>query len=164
MEKIGIIAEYNPFHNGHLYHLNKAKELFPNGTFILVLVGNFTQRGDVSIINKWDKAKLALNNGFDLVVELPYIFATSSADVYATGAIETLNNLKCNYLIFGSETNDINLFEFLAKESVNNTEYDLLLKSSLAKGLNFPSACSSALKSVTNTEINKPNDILALEY
>ena len=68
MEKVGIIAEYNPFHNGHLYHLNKVKNMFPNSYLILVLIGNFTQRADISIINKWDKTKIALEYGFDLEI------------------------------------------------------------------------------------------------
>ena len=91
---VGIICEYNPFHNGHIYHLNKVKELFPNEVITLVLVGNFLNRGDVSIINKWDKTKLALDYGIDLVVELPFAFATQSADIYAYGAISILDNLK----------------------------------------------------------------------
>ena len=98
MIKFGVIAEYNPFHNGHIYHLNKVKEMFPNSYLILILIGNFTQRGDVSVINKWDKTKLALDYGYDLVVELPFNIATSSASVYASGAVKLLNELNCNYL------------------------------------------------------------------
>ena len=110
VEKVGIIAEYNPFHNGHLYHLNKVKNMFPNSYLILVLIGNFTQRADISIINKWDKTKIALEYGFDLVVELPYNIATSSASIYALGAIKILDELNCDYLVFGSETNDVEKF------------------------------------------------------
>ena len=77
---VGLIAEYNPFHNGHLYQLNKIKEQFPNEEIILVLSGNFTQRGEVSLLNKWKKSEVALKAGVDLVVELPFIFATQSAD------------------------------------------------------------------------------------
>ena len=90
---IGIIAEYNPFHNGHLYHLNKVKEMFPDKTIALVLVGNFLNRGDISIIDKFDKTTLALQYGVDLVVELPFIFATQAADIYAYGAINILEHL-----------------------------------------------------------------------
>lgn len=77
LEKVGVIAEYNPFHNGHLYHLNKVKEMFPDSFLILVLIGNFTQRGEISVINKWDKTKIALNYGYDLVVELPFLLQHS---------------------------------------------------------------------------------------
>lgn len=79
LEKSWCYYEYNPFHNGHLYHLNKVKEMFPDSFLILVLIGNFTQRGEISVINKWDKTKIALNYGYDLVVELPFLFATQSA-------------------------------------------------------------------------------------
>ena len=87
---IGIIAEYNPFHNGHIYHLNKIKEKYPNSIIILVMSGYITERGDISIINKWDKAEIALKYGIDLVVELPFKYASQSADMFAKGAIEIL--------------------------------------------------------------------------
>ena len=117
---VGIIAEYNPFHNGHLYHLKKVKEMFKDETIVLVLVGNFLNRGDVSIIDKFDKTKLALKYGVDLVVELPFIFSTQSADIYAMGAITILNHLKCNYLVFGSESNDLDKLYKIAKYQINN--------------------------------------------
>ena len=80
MKSVGIICEYNPFHNGHLKHLNEVKEMFPGYTIILVMSGNFTERGDVSIISKWDKTEIALKAGIDLVIELPFFFASQSAD------------------------------------------------------------------------------------
>ena len=94
MQKIGIICEYNPFHYGHKYHINEIKKKFPDSMIILVMSGPFTQRGDASVINKWDKTKIALNNNVDLVVELPFAFATQSADVFSHGAIEILKHLK----------------------------------------------------------------------
>ena len=108
MKSVGIICEYNPFHNGHLYHLNKVKEMFPDYTIILVMSGNFTERGDMSIINKWDKTDIALHYGVDLVIELPFVFASQSADIFARGSIQILNSLNVDYLVFGSESNDIN--------------------------------------------------------
>ena len=87
MVNVGIICEYNPFHNGHLFHLKKIKEMFPKSNIILVMSGNFTERGDVSIINKWDKTAIALHYGVDLVVELPFVFAVQSADVFAKASI-----------------------------------------------------------------------------
>ena len=84
---VGIIAEYNPFHNGHLYHIQKIKEKWNDCTIVLVLGGNFLQRGDASILNKWTKTEIALNYGVDLVIELPFPFATQSADIFARGAI-----------------------------------------------------------------------------
>ena len=164
MLKVGVIAEYNPFHNGHLYHLNKVKELYPDSYLILVLIGNFTQRGDVSVINKWDKTKLALDYGYDLVVELPFNIATSSANIYAKGAIELLNYLKCDALVFGSESNDIELFKKVVSITKKDKTYDKKIKEYLKEGYNYPKACSLALKEISNITIDKPNDVLGLEY
>ena len=154
---VGIICEYNPFHNGHLYHLNKVKELFPNKVITLVLVGNFLNRGDVSVINKWDKTKLALDYGIDLVVELPFAFATQSADIYAYGAISILDNLKCDYLVFGSELNDIDILYKIADTNID-------IKDLLKKGYNYPNAIDIALKNKINISINTPNDLLGVSY
>ncbi len=164
VEKVGIIAEYNPFHNGHLYHLNKVKNMFPNSYLILVLIGNFTQRADISIINKWDKTKIALEYGFDLVVELPYNIATSSASIYALGAIEILDELNCDYLVFGSETNDVEKFKEIAIKTSKNKIYQDKIKYFLDKGFNYPKSCSLALEHLFKDKIDKPNDVLALEY
>ena len=154
---VGIICEYNPFHNGHLYHLKKVKEMFPNEIIALVLIGNFVNRGDVSVINKWDKTKLALDYGVDLVVELPFVFATQSADIYAYGAISILDNLKCDYLVFGSESNDIDTLYKIA-----NTDVDI--KNLLKQGYNYPKAIDIALKEKINISINTPNDLLGISY
>ena len=154
---VGIICEYNPFHNGHIYHLNKVKELFPNEVITLVLVGNFLNRGDVSVINKWDKTKLALDYGIDLVVELPFAFATQSADIYAYGAISILDNLKCDYLVFGSELNDIDVLYKIADTNID-------IKDLLKKGYNYPKAIDIALKNKINISVNTPNDLLGVSY
>lgn len=164
VEKVGIIAEYNPFHNGHLYHLNKVKNMFPNSYLILVLIGNFTQRADISIINKWDKTKIALEYGFDLVVELPYNIATSSASIYALGAIKILDELNCDCLVFGSETNDVEKFKEIAIKTSKNKIYQDKIKYFLDKGFNYPKSCSLALEHLFKDKIDKPNDVLALEY
>lgn len=164
MIKVGVIAEYNPFHNGHIYHLNKVKEMFPEASLILVLAGNFTQRGDVSVINKWDKTKIALDYGFDLVIELPFNIATSSASLYAKGTIDILNKLNCDYLVFGSETNDVSLFKNLVNITKDNEKYEKKVKYYLDKGYNYPKACSLALYDISKVIIDKPNDVLALEY
>lgn len=158
---VGIIAEYNPFHNGHLYHLNKVKEMFPNKTITLILVGNFLNRGDVSVIDKFDKTKLALEYGIDLVVELPFVFATQSADIYAYGAIGILNYLKCEYLVFGSESNDLDKIYKIAEYQINN-ETDI--KKYLKQGYNYPTSLSKALEEKTNLRIDTPNDLLAISY
>ena len=164
LKKVGVIAEYNPFHNGHLYHLNKVKEMFPDSFLILVLIGNFTQRGEISVINKWDKTKIALNYGYDLVVELPFLFATQSASFYAKGAVEILDKLDCDYLVFGSELNDVKTLEDLVNTTYENKDYESLVKKYVDNGNNYPLSCSLALKDLTGKLIDKPNDVLALEY
>ena len=107
MHIIGLIAEYNPIHLGHIYQINKIKELFPNSIIILITNTCFSQRGEINILNKWNKTKLSLDNDIDLVVELPFAYATQSADIFAKGAITILNHLKIDTLVFGSESNDI---------------------------------------------------------
>jgi len=164
MTKVGVIAEYNPFHNGHLYHFNEVKKMYPDASYILILIGNFTERGEISVINKWDKTKIALKYGYDLVVELPYLISTQAAHIYAKGAIDILNILDCDYLVFGSETNDVELLKSLTELTHNNKEYESLVKKYVDTGINFPLACSKALKDISNITIDKPNDVLGLEY
>jgi len=164
MKSVGIICEYNPFHNGHLHHLKSAIEMFHDYTIILVLGGNFTQRGDVSVINKWDKTDISLNYGVDLVVELPFVFASQSADLFAKGSIELLNYLKVDYLVFGSESNDVSKLTEMAKIQVENKKYDSLVKKYLDEGINYPTALSKALNEISGKMINKPNDVLGITY
>ncbi|MBR1386479.1 MAG: nucleotidyltransferase [Bacilli bacterium] len=160
----GIICEYNPFHNGHIYHLKEVKKQVKDDTLILVLSGNYTQRGDLSIISKYDKTRLALMNGVDLVVLLPYSFATESSDFFAKGSIELLNHLKCNKVIFGSESNDILSLKELANIQLNDTRYNKIVKEKLDNGDNYPTAMSKALSKISSKTVNEPNDILALSY
>lgn len=164
MKKVAIIAEYNPFHNGHLYHLNKVKAMFPNCPIILILGGNFTQRGEVSILDKWTKTKIAIEEGIDLVVELPFPFATASADIFAEGAIELCNHLQVTDLVFGSETNDIEGIKKLVETQLYNENFDSLVKVYLKMGYNYPTALSKTLEELTNKLYNLPNDILGISY
>lgn len=161
---VGIICEYNPFHNGHLYHLNKVKELAKGEEIILILGGNFLQRGNLSIISKYNKTKIALEYGINLVIELPFQFATQNADLFAKGAISILKKLKCNKLVFGSESANIELFKKLAEIQLNNKEYNKRIKKYLKDGLNYPTALSKSLHDFSNFTIINPNDILALSY
>ena len=108
MHVIGIIAEYNPIHLGHIYQIKKTKEKFPNSIIILITNATFTQRGNVAILNKWDKTKLCLDNQIDIVIELPFAYATQSADIFASASLKILNELKIDTLIFGSESNNLN--------------------------------------------------------
>ncbi len=161
MQKIGIIAEYNPFHNGHIYHIQKIKEKYPDSLIILVLNGYFLQRGEISILTKEAKTKIALANNVDLVVELPFFFGTQSADVFASTALHILNELKCELLICGSEANDLDKIFKIAKMQIKNPEYDETVKAYLTQGLNYPTALAKAI----NTDFNfLPNDLLAISY
>lgn len=164
MNIIGIVAEYNPFHNGHLYQIKKIKEMYPDSLIIVVIGGNYLQRGEVSILNKFDKTKIALEHNIDIVLELPFKFATQSADKFAYGALKILNEFKIEKLVFGSETNDLESFINLADIQLNNKEYSNIVKDLLDKGVNYPTALSTALKQITKKEITTPNDILGLSY
>ena len=161
---IGIIAEYNPFHLGHLYQIKKIKEIYPDSIIVVVISTYFTERGEISILNKWDKTKLALTYGIDLVLELPTIYATQSADIFASKALEILNDIGIDTLVFGSECNDTTLLSKLANTQINDQKYDELVKTYLDNGLNYPTAMSKALYTITNYKIDKPNDLLALSY
>ena len=160
---IGIICEYNPFHYGHLYHLNKIKEMYPDSNIILVMSGWITERGDLSLIDKFKKSEIALSYGVNLVVELPFKYI-QSADYFAKGAISILNKLNCDTIVFGSESNDIDNLINLANIQLNNKKYDKLVKDYLEEGINYPTAMSKALKTISGNTVDTPNDILGLSY
>lgn len=164
MEIIGLIAEYNPFHNGHLYQIKKIKEKYPNSLLVAVVSSTFTQRGNISILNKWDKTQIALKNGIDLVVELPFVYATQSSDIFAKGAIEILNKLKVNKIIFGTERETLEELTLLAELQIKNKEYDQLLKEYLKQGINYATAANNALRELSGIVVDTPNDLLALSY
>ena len=161
---IGIIAEYNPFHNGHLYQIKKIREKYKDATIVVVSSSSFTQRGEISLLNKFDKTKVALNNGVDLVIELPYVYSTQSSDIFASAAIKILNYLKINTLCFGTERDNIDDIKICAQTQLNNPEYDILVKKYLNDGFNYPTALNKALKSLVDIEITEPNELLALSY
>lgn len=164
MDSVGIIAEYNPFHNGHLYQLKKVKEMFPDMPVVLVLAGNFTQRGDVSIIDKWKKTDIAIKAGIDLVIELPFSFSTQSADFFSYGAITILEKLKVKYLVFGTESDELSDIELLVDTQLNNKNFSSLVKIYSKLGNNYPTSMSLALKDLTGKSIKTPNDLLAISY
>ena len=169
---LGIIAEYNPFHNGHLFHLNESKKLTGSSYTVAIMSGNFAQRGNTSIIDKWSKAKSAIECGVDLVVELPVLYSTSSAENFAEGAIKILDSLKVvDYLSFGAETADINLLNNIATVlNEEPKEYKSLLSEELKKGLSYPKARENALMIYLNdikkysNVLSSPNNILGIEY
>lgn len=174
----GIIVEYNPLHNGHLYHINKTKELTNSDVLISVMSGNFAQRGIPSTVDKWTKTKMALNSGVDLVIELPTIYSVSSAEFFSYGAVSLLNSLGVvDSICFGSEHGDIcdinSISNILSKEPI---AFKTLLKTYLSKGKGYPIARANALYDyVINSKIdmsstlfhdflNSSNNILGIEY
>lgn len=167
---LGIIAEYNPLHNGHLYHIQNAKEKAKAEYVIAVITGNFTQRGNTSIINKWEKAKMALEAGVDLVVELPVVYSVSSAENFADGAIKILKQLSVTHISFGMEASNIADLNNIAKIFTNEPEeFSSILKNELKTGVSYPKAKQNALVKYTKNEdyekiITGSNNILAIEY
>lgn len=169
---LGIIAEYNPFHNGHFYHLEESKKQSGCNYSVAVMSGNFVQRGEPAIINKWDRAGMAVLNGIDLVLELPTVYSISSAENFAEGAIKLLDSLSIvDTFSFGAEASNLNILnefaEILYKEPA---EYISILNHELSKGISYPKARENALLMYLNdirkyaNVLSSPNNILGIEY
>ena len=168
---LGIIAEYNPFHNGHLYHILKSKELTKDDYVIALIGGNFTQRGESSIVDKWTKAEMALASGADLVIELPSLYSVSSAENFADGAVKILNSLKVvDHLSFGAECQELNKLNIIANVLYEEPkEFKAFLADELSKGFSFPKARENAILSYLKdfsykNILSEPNNILGIEY
>ncbi len=182
MKILGIITEYNPFHNGHLYHLFKAKEITGADHVIAIMSGNFLQRGEPAIINKWARTKMALNAGIDLIIELPFVFSTQDANGFTFGAVKLLDSLQIiDYLCFGCETDNLDtLYSISNFLHIEPEEYKELIVYNCKSGYEFPKARSQTvcdyhrifgidgLEKISPSELSKllkyPNNILALEY
>lgn len=171
MNVVGIVAEYNPFHNGHAYHIGQAKKITRSECALVLMSPNFVQRGAPALINKWDRTRMALLGGADLVIELPTIYAASSAEFFSHASISLLDQSKIvNRLCFGGESNHIALLTQVAEILSNEPKgYKELLKSQLDLGQSFPAARAKALEIYCkNPEINRliksPNNILGIEY
>ena len=165
MRILGIVAEYNPFHKGHLYHLKQAQALIKPDVTIVVMSGSFVQRGEVAIVDKWIRSQIAVECGVDLVVELPTVYALESADYFAKSSIELLHLLGVTDIVFGSETANMDQFIEIAKTIQTNSDtYNKLVKEAMQKGLRYPDACNQALSTLMNQEVKTPNDLLGLAY
>lgn len=168
MKVTGIIAEYNPFHQGHAYHLSRAIELTGADRILVVMGGNFMQRGEPAIIDKYTRTEMALRNGADLVLELPAASATGSAEYFAEGAVELLDaSGVVNELCFGSELGELEPLEKAAELLREEPEdYQELLRAELKKGKTFPEARETALSAFLPEQslLASPNNILAIEY
>jgi predicted nucleotidyltransferase len=169
MKAVGVIVEYNPFHNGHAYHLQAAKETAQADLVVAVMSGNFLQRGEPALVSKWYRTKMALLNGVDIVLELPYQFATQKAETFSNGAVSILDAIGCHSLCFGSESGEISSFlqtvNFL---TMHKDRFDENIKMNIKTGVSYPKALSLSFQSLSSTEnlvsLDKPNNILGFHY
>lgn len=170
MKVVGLITEYNPFHNGHLYHLKEAKKKTHSDYSIAIMSGNFLQRGEPALMDKWTRAKIAVENGVDLVIELPTFFALNSAEYFAKGAVSILDSLNIiDTIVFGSEHGHMDLLSNIASHLIDETDqFTNQLQIELKKGHSFPKARASALSHLLSDDLkdilNSPNNILGIEY
>ena len=165
MKICGIVAEYNPFHNGHIYQINEIKKRWPQSQIIVILSGKYVQRGELAIAPFEVRKNIALQNNVDEVYELPFEFATQAAHIFAQGAIKELSKHNIDYLVFGSETNDIDNFYLVAKTIKDNNDlYYQKIKKAMKTGISFPKANQIVLEELIGKSFTLPNDILGLEY
>lgn len=165
---LSIVSEYNPLHNGHLYHLEESIKLVDPDVKVAIISGNFVQRGEPAILDKWHRAELALKAGFDLVVELPCLYAISSAENFANGAMKIANAINSSFISFGSECGDLQQLKNLSKLLIDNEDiYISLVKKKISEGFSYPKSQELAIDLLFGSEFKglcKPNNILGLEY
>ncbi|WP_035945502.1 nucleotidyltransferase [Fusobacterium perfoetens] len=159
---VGIVIEYNPFHNGHKYHLDKAKEL---GDIVIgVMSGDYVQRGEPAFINKWSRGEIALKEGIDILCELPSYYSTQSAEIFAKSSIGILKNLGVTTILFGSESSNIEKLKKIL-ELEKNKEFNEEIRRNLDEGISYPNAYSLSIKKFLEKDIEiNSNDILGIEY
>ena len=169
MKAVGLVTEYNPFHNGHLYHLNKAMELTGADISVAVMSGDFVQRGEPAVLDKYTRTSMALNSGVNLVVELPVNYAVSSAESFAAGALKVLDYIKADSIAFGSEIGDLERLSKLAHILCDNevTLYKEISKCT-ANGISYDAARLKVVEKLTDKDtaamLTSSNNILAVEY
>ena len=169
MKAVGLVTEYNPFHNGHLYHLNKAMELTGADISVAVMSGDFVQRGEPAVLDKYTRTSMALNSGVNLVVELPVNYAVSSAESFAAGALKVLDYIKADSIAFGSESGNIERLSKLAHILCDNedTLYKEISKYT-ANGISYAAARQKVVEKLTDKDtaamLTSSNNILAVEY
>ncbi|MBM7571719.1 nucleotidyltransferase [Aquibacillus albus] len=169
MRACGLIVEYNPFHNGHKYHLEESKQISSADCMVAVMSGNFLQRGEPALLDKFHRAKVAIKEGVDIVLELPFAYAVQNSDLFARGAILTLDAVGVSSLCFGSEHGEIKGFLNAYHSYIDRQEdYKRVLKAGLETGLSFPEASKHAYHHIGLTEgevdLSKPNNILGFSY
>jgi len=167
MNVVGMIVEYNPFHNGHLWHLNEAKRISGAQFTIGVMSGNFLQRGEPAIADKWSRARMAVQAGADLIIELPTVFSVRSAQYFAVGGIQLLSRLGVvNHVCFGAETPDLSLLTLVAN-AINKKDVIDMMRQKMKTGQTYAASLAAALSSesgVATSLIQTPNNLLAIEY
>lgn len=168
MKVAGIVVEYNPFHNGHLYHVQKTKEITGADAVVAVMSGNFLQRGEFALLSKWLRTKMALENGVDLVIELPYAYSTQHAEVFASGSVSLLEHIGVDSICFGSEYGEIDMFKHcLEQMKQNNEDWKIALHNSLNEGNSYAKSLSIASETISTLPkefLSSPNNILGLSY
>ena len=171
MQAVGLVVEYNPFHNGHLHHVQQAKLSTQADVAVAVMSGQFLQRGEPALVDKWHRTKMALASGVDVVIELPYIFSTAQANQFASGAVQLLQATQCSYLAFGSEQGSIKPFlnSYHLIDS-NRVIYDQIIRESVQQGKSYPQALHAAYEKLKQLNPNsyidlaQPNNILGFHY
>ena len=162
MSIIGIVSEFNPFHNGHKYLIDAVKA--DGDIVVCVMSGNFTQRAEPSIFPKQARAEAALKNGADIVLELPFLYATATAELFAKNAVRILCEFGCDTIAFGAECEDTELL-IKAAELMCESEFDIKIKENLQQGTSYPVARQKAFEQYAiDLDISTPNNILAIEY
>ena len=171
MKATGIVVEHNPFHNGHFYHIKESRNKTAADIIIAVMSGNFLQRGEPSLVDKWTRSEMALKAGVDLVIELPYVFATAQASDFARGSIALLEALGCDAFCFGSEEGTIepftNTYEVITSQQQT---YQKLIKQYMKLGFSYPKSLNQAYAEITKdnnlqlVDLSKPNNILGYHY
>jgi cytidyltransferase-like protein len=169
LKSVGIVVEYNPFHNGHLYQVEQAKKMTNADVVIAVMSTSFLQRGEPAIVSKWVRAKMALVNGVDIVLELPYVYSTQKAETFANGAIAILAAMGVDYINFGSESGKIEQFQYLVHFMRDHQlEYDKFIKDFIKMGYSYPRASSAAFSKLNPNpdmlQLTEPNNILGYHY
>lgn len=168
MKACGIVAEYNPLHTGHVYQMNKARQISQADCIIVVMSGNFVQRGEPAVIDKYARTRAALKTGADIVVELPVYYALSSAENFAKGAVLIFNEMKADSICFGAETDNADSLTKISRTIISESpEYKSILNKALAGGLSYPAARQAALWEYLpecKDIITGSNNILAIEY
>lgn len=169
MKAVGIVVEYNPFHNGHLYHARQAREQTNSDIVIAVMSGSFLQRGEPAIVSKWQRTKMALAGGVDVVVELPYLYSTQKAELFAKGAVSILTEMGVDSINFGSESGEIDaFFELVDIMEQQHSVFDKLVFDHMKKGLSYPRATSEAFQLLhldsSVLALDEPNNILGFHY